>query len=79
MMLASTLFFGSMAVVIRLASAELHPFEIAFFRNLFGFVFALPLLFRHGPGLLRTSHLSLYFVRCLIGRASCRERVSTIV
>ncbi|HPA02470.1 MAG TPA: DMT family transporter [Chiayiivirga sp.] len=70
MMLASTLFFGSMAVVIRLASAELHPFEIAFFRNLFGFVFALPLLFRHGPGLLRTSHLSLYFVRCLIGIAS---------
>ena len=70
MMLVSTLFFGSMAVVIRLASAELHPFEIAFFRNLFGFVFALPLLFRHGLGLLRTSHLSLYFVRCLIGIAS---------
>ncbi len=70
MMLVSTLFFGSMAVTIRLASAELHPFEIAFFRNLFGFVFALPLLFRHGIGLLRTSHLSLYFMRCLIGIGS---------
>jgi drug/metabolite transporter (DMT)-like permease len=70
MMLASTLFFGSMAVMIRLASTELHPFEIAFFRNLFGFVFALPLLFRHGVGLLRTSHLSLYFMRCLIGIGS---------
>lgn len=70
MMLVSTLFFGSMAVMIRLASAELHPFEIAFFRNLFGFAFALPLLLRHGIGLLRTSHLSLYFVRCLIGIGS---------
>ncbi len=70
MMLVSTFFFGSMAVMIRLASAELHPFEIAFFRNLFGFAFALPLLLRHGIGLLRTSHLSLYFVRCLIGIGS---------
>ncbi len=70
MMLASTVLFGSMAVMIRLASSELHPFEIAFFRNLFGFVFALPLLLRHGVGLLRTSHLSLYFMRCVIGIGS---------
>ena len=39
LMLVSTLMFGSMAVAIRYASAQLHPFEIAFFRNLFGFVF----------------------------------------
>lgn len=66
-MLASTVVFGTMAVVIRLASKQLHPFEIAFFRNFFGFVFALPLLLRHGPGLLRTNKLPLYLVRCLIG------------
>lgn len=70
LMLASTVMFGSMAVTIRLASSQLHPFEIAFFRNLFGLVFALPLLLRHGPGLLRTQHFSLYFARCLIGIAS---------
>lgn len=70
LMLASTVMFGSMAVTIRLASAQLHPFEIAFFRNLFGLVFALPLLLRHGPGLLRTSRFSLYFARCAIGIAS---------
>ncbi|MFA6986315.1 MAG: DMT family transporter, partial [Arenimonas sp.] len=66
-MAASTVLFGSMAVCIRLASSELHPFEIAFFRNLFGFVFTLPLLYRHGFDILRTDKLSLYFLRCAIG------------
>lgn len=69
-MLGSALMFGSMAVMIRLASEQLHAFEIAFFRNLFGFMFALPLLFRHGPSLLQTRKLRLYFLRCLIGIAS---------
>jgi drug/metabolite transporter (DMT)-like permease len=67
LMAASTVLFGSMAVCIRLASSELHPFEIAFFRNLFGFVFTLPLLYRHGMGLLRTDKLPFYFLRCAIG------------
>lgn len=70
LMLASTLFFGLMAVAIRLASQTLHAFEIAFFRNLFGVVAALPLLLRHGPGLLRTQHLPRYLVRCLVGVVS---------
>ncbi|WP_342780488.1 DMT family transporter [Arenimonas fontis] len=70
LMAASTVAFGLMAVCIRLASSQLHPFEIAFFRNFFGLVFVLPLLFRHGPGILRTSKLPLYFMRCLIGIAS---------
>lgn len=70
LMLASACMFGCMAVVIRLASDQLHPFEIAFFRNLFGLVFALPLLLRHGPGLLRTSKLPLYFFRSAIGIVS---------
>lgn len=70
LMLASTLMFGSMAATIRLASEQLHAFEIAFFRNFFGLVFALPLLLRHGPGLLKTSKLPLYLMRCLIGIVS---------
>ena len=69
-MVASTLLFGTMAVCIRLASTQLHPFEIAFFRNLFGFVFTLPLLYKHGWGILRTDKLSLYFLRCCIGIVS---------
>jgi drug/metabolite transporter (DMT)-like permease len=70
LMAGSTVFFGCMAVCIRLASKQLHPFEIAFFRNVFGFVFILPMLFRHGPGILRTTKLPLYFGRCLIGIVS---------
>lgn len=70
LMLGSTLFFALMVVAIRLASATLHTFEIAFFRNFFGLVAALPLLLRHGPGLLRTTQLPRYLVRCLIGVVS---------
>ncbi len=69
-MLASTVLFGVMAVCIRLASKELHAFEIAFFRNFFGFVFTLPLLYRHGFAILKTNKLPLYFMRCVIGIVS---------
>ena len=67
LMLGSTLFFGLMAVVIRLASETLHTFEIAFFRNFFGLAAAMPLLIRHGPGLLKTTQLPRYFIRCVVG------------
>ncbi|MFC0677610.1 DMT family transporter [Lysobacter korlensis] len=70
LMLCSTLFFALMAVAIRLASETLHTFGIAFFRNFFGVIAALPLLLRHGPGLLKTDRLSKYFVRCLVGIVS---------
>lgn len=66
-MVASAAMFAAMAVMIRLASAELHAFEIAFFRNFFGLVFAVPLLLRHGTGILKTDKLHLYLGRCLIG------------
>lgn len=70
LMTVAAMMFGLMAVTIRLASSELHPFEIAFFRNLFGLLFALPLLLRHGPGLLRTDKFGMYFLRCAVGIAS---------
>ena len=68
LMLASTLSFAGMAVAIRFAAVELHAFEVAFFRNLFGLAFAL-LLLRRASGLrvLRTRKLGLYLIRCLIG------------
>jgi drug/metabolite transporter (DMT)-like permease len=70
LMFGSTLFFGLMTVAIRLASETLHTFEIAFFRNFFGLVAALPLLLRHGPGLLKTTQLPRYVFRCFIGIVS---------
>ena len=70
LMLGSTLLFGLMTIAIRLASATLHTFEIAFFRNFFGLVAALPLVVRHGPDLLRTTQLPRYLFRCVIGVVS---------
>ena len=68
-MLASTLFFGLMAVVIRLASKALPTFEIAFFRNVFGLLALLPLLLRSGAS-LRTRQLPRYLLRSTIGIGS---------
>lgn len=67
LMTGSTILFGLMAVCIRLASQQLHAFEIAFFRNVFGFVFTLPLLYRAGTAILKTEKLPLYLLRCAIG------------
>jgi len=44
-----------------------HPFEIAFFRNLFGLVFMLPWLFRVGFSALKTKRLGLYTIRSMFG------------
>ncbi|KAF1687714.1 EamA family transporter [Pseudoxanthomonas broegbernensis] len=70
LMLGSTALFGLMVVAIRLASASLHTFEIAFFRNFFGLLAALPLLLRHGPAFLRTTQFPRYLFRCLVGVCS---------
>ena len=48
MMCLSTVAFAVMHLSVRVVSAELHPFQIAFFRNLFGLAFLVPLLI--GPG-----------------------------
>ncbi len=66
-MALSAVLFGCMAIVIRLASEQLHAFEIAFFRNFFGFVFTAPLFLKHGIGILKTDKLHLYIGRCMIG------------
>ncbi|MEO6263830.1 MAG: DMT family transporter, partial [Luteimonas sp.] len=68
-MLASTLFFGLMAVVIRLASKSLPTFEIACFRNAFGLLALLPILL-HGGASLRTRQLPRYLLRSAIGIGS---------
>jgi drug/metabolite transporter (DMT)-like permease len=69
LMLVSTLFFGLMAVVIRLASKSLPTFEIAFFRNAFGLLALLPILL-HGGASLRTRQLPRYLLRSSIGIGS---------
>ncbi len=66
-MTASALLFGLMVICIRLAAISLHPFEIAFFRNVFGLTFALPLLWGTGLKLLHTQRFRFYLLRCAIG------------
>lgn len=69
-MVASTLCFGTMAVLIRVASKQVHPFEIAFLRSFFGALAAAPLLLRGGWRVLRSDRLGFYTLRCAIGAVS---------
>ena len=66
-MLVSTLVLSSMHAMVRYVSAELHPFEIAFFRNLFGLLAVAPLLVRSGHTALVTKHPRLQMLRAVIG------------
>lgn len=62
-MLLSTLTFAAMNAVVRQLSGELHPFEVYFFRSLFGVVVFLPLIWREGVEPLRTQRLGLHVLR----------------
>ena len=44
-------------------SAELHPFELAFFRNLFGLLVVIPWFMRYGLKPLKTKRLGLHALR----------------
>jgi len=70
LMIGSTMFFGAMAITIRLASESLSTYQIAFFRNFFGLLVLLPFLWRSGPSVLRTRQLPRYFLRSAIGVGS---------
>jgi drug/metabolite transporter (DMT)-like permease len=61
--------FGSSSMngMIREASADIHAFEIAFFRNVFGFIALLPMLLKDGIGAtMRTAHPWLHTCRGLL-------------
>ena len=48
---------------VRYVSSELHPFEITFFRNLFGFIVLMPWFVMHGLEPLRTRRIGLHMLR----------------
>ena len=66
----STVFFSSMHGAIRHLSADLHPFVIAFFRNVFGLLVIVPWFVRDGIGLLKTSKMGLHAARALVNTAA---------
>ena len=59
--------FSAMNILIRFAAVELHPFQIAFFRNLFALLPMLPWLVSHWPDALVTKHFKLHFWRAAVG------------
>jgi drug/metabolite transporter (DMT)-like permease len=66
LMLISTVVLSGMHASIRYLSETVHPFEIAFFRNLFALVVVLPWFVRYGAAPLRTSRFGLHVLRAAL-------------
>ena len=58
-----TLCMSAMHAAVRHVSGDLHPFEIAFFRLLFGFVIVLPWFIKLGWAPLKTRRFGLMSLR----------------
>ena len=67
LMLVSTMLFSGMHALVRILANEIHPFEVAFFRNLFGLIAVAPLLFRTGATRLKSKQPWLQILRALLG------------
>ncbi len=65
-MIVSCIAFGSMWVMIRYASREVHSFEIVFFRNAIGTVVLLPMMLTN-KGLIRLERLTANLWRATSG------------
>jgi len=65
MVILAAALFAAMHSIIRFVavSGGIHPFEMAFFRNLFGLVVFAPFLIKHGFGIFRTQRLGLHLGR----------------
>lgn len=66
LMCMSTVAFSIMHGLVRFVSEVLPPFQIAFFRNVFGLAFLLPLLMRSRFAILRTKRIGLHALRGVI-------------
>ena len=63
LMAAAAVAFAVMHGSVRWVSAEIHPFEIAFFRNLFGLLVLIPWFVTQGLRPLRTKRFGLHLLR----------------
>ena len=70
LMCLSTVAFSIMHGLVRFVSEVLPPFQIAFFRNIFGLAFLLPLLMRSRFAVLRTRQIGLHALRGVINMAA---------
>ena len=70
LMTVATLLMAVMHSLVRYVSAGMHPFEIAFFRNLFGLVAVLPLIIHAGRAGLKTHQPKTQIIRAVLGLAA---------
>ncbi len=62
-MIVCAAFLTGMHVCVRLVSTDVHPFVIAFFRNLFALIVLVPWFWKLGLAPLRTNRFGLMFAR----------------
>ncbi|MDP6786393.1 MAG: DMT family transporter [Rhodospirillales bacterium] len=62
-MLGNALGATGVNAIVRGLSSDLHPFEMAFFRCVFGLIVLAPLIFRHGIEPFKTQRLGLHALR----------------
>jgi drug/metabolite transporter (DMT)-like permease len=70
LIVVGTLTLSAMHALVRFVSADIDPFEIAFFRNFFGFLIFIPWLVRNGLVVLRTERKGLHLLRGSINSCS---------
>ena len=66
-MIFSGLFATSMHCLIRFATEENHPFEVAFFRTVFVLIIFLPVVAKNGFNSLKPNNIKLQTYRALVG------------
>ena len=63
LMIIATILFSVMHATIKHMSSSMHPFEIAFFRNLFGLIVIAPWFIKYGLEPLKTKKIKLHMAR----------------
>ncbi|MBH88062.1 MAG: RNA polymerase subunit sigma-54 [Pelagibacterales bacterium] len=63
LMIIATVLFSVMHASIKHMSSNMHPFEIAFFRNLFGLLVIAPWFIKYGIEPLKTKKIKLHMAR----------------
>ncbi|MFT5259193.1 MAG: drug/metabolite transporter (DMT)-like permease [Saprospiraceae bacterium] len=66
-MFLATIVLACMHSLVRYISGELNPLLVVFFRNLFGFILIVPLVYRAGLSELKTSYPKLTLLRSVSG------------
>jgi len=62
--------FSVMMALVRVVSADIHPFVAAFFRNLFGLVFMAPWIMRVGKTSILSTRWPMHALRAIFGLAA---------